>query len=114
MTAKDARTIAVLGMLFLTMSALAWGQHGNWHDRYTSAGGTRCCDKDCVRAAGRLMAQAEAGTVLEVNGSLVTLPPQSVHASEDGAFWVCLIGLVEATAPLRSEQIRCAFVATGG
>lgn len=114
MILKDAITVGVLAVLFFGLAALTFSQHRSWHDRSTSAAGTRCCDKDCVQAAGRLIAQAEAGTVLEVNGALVTLSPQSVHASEDGAFWVCLVGGADVNAPLRSEQIRCAFLAAGG
>lgn len=110
---KRMHVFVVLFILALPYYS-SWGSHHSWHDHYTSAAGTRCCDRDCVRAAGRLMNQTDAGMTLEINGVLVTVPAKSVHPSEDGAFWVCLVGIAEATAQLRSEQVRCAFFAIGG
>ena len=110
---KDILTITVLGALLCGMTVLASSQHRSWHDKYTSASGTRCCDKDCMRAVGRLIDQTEAGTTLEVNGVLVRLPTKSVHQSEDGEFWVCVISAGDPARPLTGKQIRCAFLATG-
>ena len=50
---------------------------------------------------------------VEVHGVPLWLPQGSVHASEDGAFWVCRKRPPKENAVLTAEQVRCVFYAIG-
>jgi hypothetical protein len=78
--------------MVLVSSGLALALHGQWHDRYTTAGGVPCCGvKDCVKAhVWLLVMQAETVTV-EINEVEVTIPAKSFHTSEDSVDWWCAI-----------------------
>ena len=92
----------------------ALSQHGEWHDHYTDALGIKCCGmQDCVRAVGRLLERDGERVQVEVHGVPLWMPAQSVHNSEDGAFWICIEDSLDEKRPLRSEDIRCVFVAIG-
>ena len=98
-------------LIGLVIYALVWAQHGHWTDAYRGAEGSRCCGiEDCRIVHARLLAQDGKHVVVEVDGMLLTLPAQSVHASEDLNDWVCE---VKAGGELTEKNVRCVFLATG-
>ena len=113
---KSIITILTLSVLFFGLAALAYGQHGSWHDHYQSASGISCCarNRDCQQMVGRLVGYEGEYVRIEVDGVLLTVHPKSVHASEDGAFWLCRTSSSDPRTALSSEQVRCVFLATGG
>jgi len=92
-------------------------RHDSWTDHYQDATGIMCCtaQRDCQQAQGRLLDRQEKRVQVEGEGTPLWLPEKSVHPSEDGAFWVCRKGSMrEEQGPLRTDQVRCVFLATGG
>mgnify|MGYP001582039831 CR=1 FL=1 len=88
--------------------------HGDWHDHYTDATGVKCCGiRDCIRTVGRMLDRDGERVQVEVKGIPLWMPAASVHNSEDGAFWVCIKHAMDGKKSLRSEDIRCVFVAIG-
>ena len=98
------------------LGTVVLAQHGGWTDNYQDAQGTRCCtaQRDCWPTTGRLLTRDGMHVQVEIQGVPPWLPEKSIHASEDGAFWVCLKGPPEEKRPLTSERVRCVFYATGG
>ena len=110
---------ARLGACFMIVIILvslqpALSEHGSWQDHYTDATGSKCCGiRDCIRTVGRLLERDGERTQIEVQGIPLWMPAASVHNSEDGAFWVCIKHSLDGKKPLRSDDIRCVFIATG-
>lgn len=106
----SALVLAIAGPLVPVSLAL----HGEWQDHYTDATGIKCCGvRDCIRTVGRLLGRDGDRTQVEVQGIPLWMPAASVHNSEDGDFWVCIKHSLNRTQPLKSEDIRCVFVAIG-
>ena len=99
----------------LGLPCLAYSTHGSWQDHYRDAAGISCCNpNDCQVTIGRLLAQEGDRTQVEVQGVPLWFPAKSVHASEDGAFWICRKRSQKENESLTSDQIRCVFLAVGG
>jgi len=98
-------------VMVLVSSGLALALHGQWQDRYTTAGGVPCCGvHDCVKAHVRLLVmQAETVTV-EINEVELTIPAKSFHTSEDSTDWWCAIF---PDKPPAAWNTRCVFLAVG-
>ena len=108
--------LCVCFMIVIILASLqpALSEHGSWHDHYTDALGINCCStRDCIRTVGRLLERNGDRTQVEVQGVPLWMSAASVHNSEDGAFWVCIKHALDGKQPLRSEDIRCVFVAIG-
>lgn len=106
-----------VGLTLETFPLMGLAGHGSWTDHYQDAAGIMCCTagRDCQQVAGRLLGRQGERVLVEVQGIALWFPERSVHPSEDGAFWVCLKGSAwEERGPLRADQIRCVFLATGG
>ena len=97
--------VLAVGAWLLTWTVPVAPQHGRWHDRYTGAGGVRCCDKDCVPVQARLVQQTAQEARVEVNGVAHVLPSAAVHLSEDTQAWACFTA---------AGGVRCVFLAVGG
>ena len=105
---------AVLTVIAFPLASLVLSGHGEWHDHYMDATGVKCCGlRDCIRTVGRLLDRQGEQVQVEVQGIPLWLPQGSVHASEDGAFWVCRKRPPKENAVLTAEQVRCVFYAIG-
>lgn len=101
-------------VLAVDAALIANAMHGSWQDHYTDASQTPCCGpRDCQQIEGRLVTRESDRVQVEVQGVPLWLPQGSVHASEDGAFWLCRKGPPEVKEPLTSAQVRCVFYAVG-
>ena len=104
----------ILLAVVLPLTQQTMALHSEWQDHYTDATGIKCCGvRDCIRTIGRLLDRTSELVQVEVQGIPLWMPAASVHNSEDGAFWVCVKHSLDVKKPLRSDDIRCVFIATG-
>ena len=102
-----------IALVLLFVAAMAWGNHGAWHDHYRGANGLPCCGQiDCKKTHARLIAQTATAVTVEVEGVLVEIPAVALHQSEDTNDWLCRSTAFEAI-PLTGSTIRCLFIASG-
>ncbi len=94
----------LIGLILLAM-------HGNWHDRYSTAGGVPCCGPhDCTMAHVRVLEMGNQTMTIEINGEQVVIPARSFHQSEDSHDWWCA---ADPAKPIASWNTRCVFLAVG-
>lgn len=102
-------------LIILALSAVVvFAAHGHWIDHYTSASGMLCCGKqDCLQHLSvRIVEFQEYATIVEVAEQRLSLPPKSVHQSEDGNTHVCIVGW-DGHSVLTERVIRCVFYTIG-
>lgn len=87
-------------------------QHGHWTDNYRGLRSLPCCGRrDCIPVRARILSQSASQVDVEVNGIVMTLPMETLHASEDASDWWCSGDIAH---PISAQATRCLFIATGG
>ena len=73
-----------------------------------------CCgEQDCrTDVPVRIVEFQEYATIVDVAGFRFSLPPKSVHQSEDGNSHVCVVGW-DGLSPLDERTVRCVFYTIG-
>jgi len=88
----------------------------HWMAGYRSAEGVGCCaEHDCLPWPVALVQRTSDHTTVRIGATVVELPAQSVHATQDGQTYWCCTTDAQGHCPLEPtrETTRCVFYAVG-